>query len=179
MKKKVLLAIGLIVLIVVIAVASYFWYIFFLDLGSDGTLSNKNKTPSSLILVDENKIYATFREGIEVLDDAPGYKFKVINNGVKTSKYRLKIIEIEPNKINDGCTPSTILKTSDLNYQLYLNNQIIKEGKLSELDNAYLDEQELNIDLTNNYELRIWVNSTATEFEGKHYHYKVDIEVDD
>ena len=177
MKKKLLLILGGIFIVLFVLVASYFWYLYFLDLGSDGTLGKKDKNLSSLTLVDQNKLYATYTEGMEIYDNAPGYRFQVINSGLRTAKYRLQLVEIEPSKINDGCTPSSLLKQNELNYQLYFNNQIIKEGNLADLEGDIIDEQEISIDVTNNYELKIWVNSSATNYEGKHYHYKVDIEV--
>ena len=177
MKNKIVL-ICLIVLIVFFSVFSfYFWYHYFLDLGSDGKLSGFDNVNSSLKLIDENKIYVTYEEGIEEPINVNGYKFRVENRGIKTTRYNLIFEEIAPEKVNDGCSNKTLLKAEELNYQLILNGDVISQGRLNKISNDILDSRNINIDVTNSYELKVWLNSTSDNNEGKHYHYKVDLKV--
>lgn len=176
MKKKTMLIIGGIVMIIFIAIASYLWYLYFLDLGTDGKYGRVKKDNSGIVLMDENKIYAVFSSATDYNPSAPGYKFKVINNSVSSADYKLKIVEIKPSQINDGCSEATLLKDSELNYTLLLNGQVLKEGTLGDL-NKVLDTNTITIDSTNSYELKMWINDSAKDFNGNHYHYKVEIEV--
>ena len=176
MKNKPILIILSVVMLIFIIIASYFWYIYFLDLGSDGKYGKIKKDDSAITIVDENKIYAVFSSGVDYDEKAPGYKFKVVNRGLSTVDYVLKIKEISPSTIKDGCTEVTLLKSSELNYTLLFNGQVLKEGTLSDLNNV-LDKNTITIDTSNAYELKMWINDTSTDFNSRHYHYKIEIEV--
>lgn len=175
MKKKSILYGALLILIIFIASATFYWFKYFLDLGSNGTLTNNAK--GTLVLSDENKVYSIYDEDVSHIGDTAGYKFKVENRGVSTERYRLLLKEVSPSKIKDGCTKNTLLKASELHYQLYLNKVLYKEGELDEVSNGVLEERLINIDITDSYELKVWVNDDATNTEGKHYHYEIKLEV--
>lgn len=175
MKKKLLLYVALLILIVFIGSSTYFWFKYFLDLGSNGTLTNNHR--GTLVLSDKNKVYSIYDEDIKDINDIAGYKFNIENRGVSTEKYRLLLKEISPNKVKDGCNKNTLLKASELHYQLYLNKVLYKEGNLDEVANGILEERLINIDITDSYELKVWVNDDVTNSEGKHYHYEIKLEV--
>ena len=41
------------------------------------------------------------------------------------------------------------------------------------INDNILDTRSISKDATNNYELRIYIHEDATDWTGKHYHYKV------
>lgn len=172
--KKSRLLIGLFLMLVFISLASFLWFRYFLDLGSDGTLIKGPNIINGLKIEDENKVYETFKEGMSNGDDVIAYRFKVISTN-QSNKYRIKLVEVSPNKINDGCSDTTLLKREELNYSLKLNGEVIQEGRLDTILDDTLDTRSINIDTTNNYELKIWINEEAKNFNGKHYHYKVEL----
>ena len=172
--KKSRLLVGLFLMLVFILIASFLWFRYFLDLGSDGTLINGSNTINGLKIEDENKVYETFKEGVSNGDDVVAYRFKIVCSN-QSNKYSIKIVEVSPNKVHDGCSDATLLKREELNYSLKLNGELIQEGRLDTLLDDTLDTRSINIDTTNNYELKIWINEEAKDFNGKHYHYKVEL----
>lgn len=175
MNKKIMLALGFIIMIVFIVISSYFWYKFFLDLGSDGEITVNGKKHYDVYLNDKNRVHTVYSE--ETNDNVDGYEFHVGNSGVSTAKYRLLIVKLDPSKVRDGCTKATTIDEYDLNYELYFNEVMISGGVLSNVKDGILDEKTINIDEINNYELKVWLNSNVDNFEGMHYHYEVDLEV--
>lgn len=173
MKGRSFLIIGFICVIIFIVIGSYFWFWFFLDYHSNGRFSNDNIGQGKVILVDVESVNSTDEESKENGDDSPSYIFKVNNNKTSSANYVLYLEETPYNMVNDGCTSETTLQRDDLSYQLTLNGKVIKSGKMTEIKDNILDEQFINIDVSNHYELKIWINEEADAWEGKHYHYKV------
>ncbi len=176
MKNKVIVPILILFIILFSVISFYFWYHYFLRLGSDGNLSGLDKG-NSIVLKDKNKIYATYEEGIEEPINVEGYKFTIENNGPMDARYDLIFVEVPPIQINDGCTNKTLLKPQELNYQLILNNEVINDGRLDQIENKIIDSRKIDGKGTNDYELKVWLNSSSTDNEGKHYHYKVELKV--
>lgn len=174
MKKKAMLNIALVIMIIFVCVSSYFWYKFFLDLGSDGSLIGAGGNRASLVLVAKNQVHTTYDEDDKNIE---GYKFSVQNKGVSTAKYRLVLVELDPREVNDGCTESTMIDAKYLQFELYYNDKVMENGILTELNNGVLVEKNINIDTSDNYELKVWLSNSADDLEGKHYHYKVELEV--
>lgn len=173
---------GLIVILIVFIVcfvflAAYLWYHFFLKLGLDGLLNGANGSNGALVLKAENSVYATYEEGEKEEINIQAYKFKVQNRGIKSARYNLIFTEISPKEANDGCTEVAVLKKDQLKYQLLFNDNVISEGKLNNLENNLLDSRVINPDKTNNYQLKVWLDEEATGNQGKHFHYKVDLQV--
>lgn len=177
MKNKIVVALLIILIICFSCFAFYFWYNYFLRLGSDGKLSGINKENDIVALIDENKIYATYKEGIEEPINVPGYKFRVENRGIQDARYDLIFTEISPSVVNDGCSNKTILRADELNYQLYYNNEVISQGRVDQIKDNILDSRNIIGNDKNNYELKVWLNSSSSNNEGKHYHYKVVLKV--
>lgn len=177
MKNKII-AICLIILIVCFSgFAFYFWFNYFLNLGSDGKLAGTSTEKDLIVLIDENKLYSTYKEGIEEPINVDGYKFRIENRSSKSARYNLVFNEISPNQVNDGCTNKTLLKRDELNYQLLFNNEVISQGRLNQLQNDILDIRNINGDSKNSYELKVWLNSSSENNDGKHFHYKVELKV--
>ena len=85
--------------------------------------------------------------------------------------------EVPFNELDDGCTSDTLLERDQLRYQLVLNGIEIARGPLSELKSNQLDYRLIDVDVKNEYELRVWVPEEAQETDWmlKHYHYKVAV----
>ena len=173
MKGRSSLIIGFICIIIFIVIASIFWFWYFLDYHSNGTLTNTAFGHGKVVLVDIQGVNSTDEESKENGDDSPSYIFRVNNNKTGSANYVLYLEETPYNMVNDGCTTETTLQRSDLSYQLTMNGKIIKSGKMTEIEDNILDKQFINIDASNHYELKIWINEDADKWEGKHYHYKV------
>lgn len=173
MKGRSSLVIGFICVIIFIVIASIFWFWYFLDYHSNGKLTNDAFGHGKVVLVDIQGVNSTDEESKESGDDSPSYIFRVNNNKTSSANYVLYLEETPHNMVNDGCTSGTTLQRNDLSYQLTMNGKIIKYGKMTEIEDNILDKQFINIDASNHYELKIWINEDADEWEGKHYHYKV------
>jgi len=159
-------------MIVFIAFSTYFWYKFFLDLGSDGKLVNGAN--ASIYMTEENNVHTIYSED---MDKVEGYKFNVQNRGISSANYNLLIKELSPEEVKDGCNSSKIIDNNKLNFELYNNGVKVNSGVLGRLQNNVLDSRAIMIDETNRYELCVWLNSDADDLEGMHYHYKVELEV--
>ena len=97
---------------------------------------------------------------------------KILKN---TSNYILYIEDLPANVLNDGCSEDTLLTRNQLKYQLILNDKVIKEDYMTSIKDNILDTREINGKTTNNYSLKIYIHDEATDWVGKHYHYKVSI----
>ena len=175
MKNKIVVGCLIVLIIFFSILAFYFWYNYFLKLGSDGNLSGLNQENEIIKLIDENKVYATYKEGIEEPINVEGYKFRIENRSNNNVRYNLTFVEVSPNQVNDGCSKKTLLKADELNYQLIHNEQIISQGKVSQISDKVFEERNINGKSSNSYELKVWLNSSSDNNEGKHFHYKVEL----
>lgn len=98
------------------------------------------------------------------------YEFQVSNNGDVNTNYKVIIKDIKDDK-------GTMLKRSQLRYELKLNGIIIKKQSMSKIEDNVLDARTISKNKTNKYELKVWVPQSAekTDWMNKYYHYKVDI----
>ena len=177
MKNKVLIVCAGLLLLIFLVFGTYCWYLYFLRISGGLSSSNnsKNLQLGSIVFKDYgNSVYDSDAEIIEDnnIEKVPSYKFDVINEGDK-SIYKLYIEDLPANMIDDGCTEDTILKRDQLKYQLKFNNEIIKEDYLANIKDNILDEREIEKNITNSYELKIYIHDEATNWTAKHYHYKV------
>lgn len=175
MKGKVVFAVGFISVIIFIFVSAYFWYLYFLDLHNDGKLNNNSNQIGRLVMVDISGVNATNEKSKEDGSDTPSYVFRIDNRKTGSTDYNLYIEDTPYNLVTDGCSPETTLRRSDLSYQLKLNGRIVKQGLMIDIEDNLLDTRHINIDVSNQYELTVWINENATDWEGKHYHYKVTL----
>lgn len=178
MKNRINVIVMIIFIVCFCTLAFYFWFNYFINLGTNGRLSGVNTQNSTLVFTDENKIYASFKEGIEEPIDVDGYNFKIENKGNKEVRYELMFTEILPIQVNDGCSNKTTLRADELNYQLSLENKVISQGRVDQIAGKTLDLRTIDGLKTYNYTLKVWLNSSSENNEGKHYHYNVDLRVD-
>ncbi len=126
-------------------------------------------------------------KGVTLIDSFPlsdkdgkninSYSFEVKNTGDNQGKYSLLIEDLPIGKIDDGCTKDTLLTRSQLHYQLLLNGKQIALDSLDKVKLNVLTEQSIAKNATQKYELRVWVGEDAkpTDWENKHYHYRVSL----
>ena len=174
MKNKVLIVTaGLLLLIV----GTYYWYLFFLRASNNyGGATNTNNRAGNIVMDDSgNKVYDTDADNYEGdnISDIPPYTFTIKNTDAKGGSYTLYIEDVPINSINDGCTEFSLLERNQLNYQLILNDKVIKQDSLNNIKDNILDRRSIEGNKTNVYELRIYIKEDATDWRDKHYHYKV------
>ncbi len=178
MKNKFLVILAGILLVIILIIGTYAWYLFFLRGSANYSINYNSKylQSGSLLFKDYgNSVYDANAESIkdDVVSNVPAYAFDVINTGKNNEKYNLYIEDLPVNSIHDGCTEATLLERNQLKYQLKLNGEIIKDDYLSNIADNILDTRNLAGDKTNSYELRIYIHDKASDWTGKHYHYKV------
>ena len=173
MKNKVIFIVGTICLVIVMAIASYLWYIYFGEYENKIIAENKGlEFIRGVELINSgsiNYVNATVLDTEEVI---PTYYFRVKNNADKDFNYE---VFLENSNEDDGCTESTRFKREDLQYELKLDNRVIKTGILSELKNDLLDSNVIKGKSINDYSIRIWLNDDLTDYENKHFHYIITL----
>lgn len=179
MKNKVLLISAGLLLFIFLVFGTYAWYLFFLRASANFPINdNAHLKDGDIALLDKgNNVYETDAESMEDEDimAVTPYLFKVKNTSSNSDNYTLYIEDIPLNLIQDGCTSETLLTRDMLKYELRLNGKIIKKDYLSKIRDNILDERSIEADMTNEYELRIYIHEYAEDWGNKHYHYKVVI----
>ena len=170
MKNKTVFKLAFISLFVFIIVATYFWFLYFKDY--EGTVT-KEKVRLELINNGGINYINAVPEDLE--ENIPTYYFRIKNNSLEDVKYDIFLQSVSPSDVNDGCSEGMIFSTTELNYELKLDNKVIKKGVLSSLNNNILDNNVVSGDSINDYSLRIWLNEKADDSLLKHYHYIVSI----
>ena len=124
-----------------------------------------------------NSVYDAKAESIEDnnVSHVPAYNFQIINTTNQKKIYKVFIEDLPVNMVDDGCTEDTLLDRSQLKYQLSLNGNVIKEDKLNTINDNILDSEEIEPNTSNDYSLKIYIHDEATNWFGKHYHYKISI----
>ncbi len=173
MKNKKIFTIGIVCLTIFIIIASYLWYLYF------------NEYEGHLLSQNENTV---FLRGVELVNSGsidyinalpgdspsiiPTYYFRVKNNSNKNYDY---VLHIENASASDGCTPDTTFSRDELEYELKLDNIVIKSGNLSSIRNNILDVNTISQNSVKDYSLRIWLKDGLVDYEKKHFHYVVNI----
>ena len=170
MKNKTVFKIAFISLIIFVIIATYFWFLYFNDLEGSTT-----KEKIRLELINNGGINYINAVVNDLEENIPNYYFRVKNNTDDNINYEIILQTVSPREVNDGCSDGTLFNSNELNYELKLDNKIIKTGVLSSLSNSILDGNNVKGNSINDYSLRIWLNEKATDTLSKHYHYIVSI----
>ena len=170
MKNKTVFKLAFISLIIFIVVATYFWFLYFRDY--DGSIV---KEKIRLELINNGGIDYINAIPNDLDENIPTYYFRIKNNSEEDIKYDVFLQNVSPNAVKDGCTDSTIFSSNELNYELKLDNKVIKSGVLSMISNGILDNNKVSGNAINDYSLRIWLNDKAEDSLLKHYHYTVSV----
>lgn len=163
LKKNKLLIIPIILLVLIIILGvTYAWLIQVVN----STKVNRIKATSGLNLVLDDRtsngielIYAIPQSNEQGLENE-AYTFKVINNGNINARYKLYLEdeEIEGEKLsNDKIKYSLVRNNNDENPRL-LSTTIIN-------DRREIEDTVINGGKTNNYTLRLWIDSEASQSE--------------
>lgn len=177
MKNKVLLISAAFLLFIFLVYGTYFWYLFFLKASGNFEINKNNSLKSGDIYLkdDGNGVYDTDADIIESdeVDSVIPYKFIIKNEGNKQGNYDLYIEDLPINAVNDGCTTETLLDRSQLKYQLKEDGKVVGDDYLSNVSDNILYSSDIKANNEKKYELRIYIHDEATNFEKKHYHYKI------
>ena len=169
MKKKIFLMFGGILLFTFIVFTSFLWYkvFYYGDLGKVNNLQVQKVSDEANL--SEN-LFPMTKEEADIL--VSNYKFSVKNINDFKSRYEVVYKEI------NGSSNQQLSK-NQLNYELLLNDKLIKKGNLESLENNILDERYIMSNHTNKYELKIYIsNSTKnSNWQNKKYSYTVNINV--
>ena len=180
MKNKILIFCGFMILLIFIAFGTYFWYLYFLKTSSIYS-SNSDDTMQvvgDISLIDNgNNVYDSDADNLDGDDvsSIEAYVFNVKNDSNSKKNYTLYIEDVNANKVKDGCTEDTLLKRSQLRYQLILDETVIKEEDFDNIKDNILDERQIEGNSVNHYKLRVYIKESADNWVGKHYHYKVTL----
>lgn len=177
MKKTILLILSGLILFAFILLISILWYNFFYNNNeSINTISSINIQLGDNNTIDEDYLMSTSETDISSITP---YEFSVMNEGEASITYEVKI---EDKAITDNTDylNKELISRNLLMYQLSLNNQVIKEGKLSELEENTLDTRNISANQINNYELRIYVESSIQDsLLNKYYHFNINIQTEE
>ena len=170
MKNRTVFKLAFVSLLIFVVVATYFWFLYFKDY--EGVMTHEKVR---LELINNGGINYINATPDDLEDVIPTYYFRIKNNADDKIKYDIFLQNVSPSEVNDGCSADMIFNTNQLNYELKLDNKVIKSGILSSLNNNILDSNVILANSINDYSLRIWLNENARENLLKHYHYIVSI----
>ncbi len=173
MKNKSVFSVAIISLVFFIGIASYLWYLYFHEY--EGKLMDENCKPEFSREVELLNTGSTSYNEAKVDDtdsSIPTYYFSVKNNSSNDFNY---VILFENSEVNDGCTAATRLERSELEYELRLDNKIIKTASLDTLIDNILDTNIIKGNSVNDYSLKIKLKSDAVDYQNKHFHYLINI----
>lgn len=103
------------------------------------------------------------------------YTFKINNIGTEDAKYKLSIIDDATKYERDGCS-SEKLPWSVIKYSVKKNDGQNNIGILAD-NNGIIDSSTIKANSTDNYEVRLWISSTAgNEIANLHLHAKIKIQ---
>lgn len=161
---------GIICAGIFILFATYFWYLYFHEF--EGYVLSTNVRIELI-----NSGHVDYINAI-VHDDEkniPTYYFRVKNSVGLPVYYDILINDVSPSQANDGCSDETLFTRGELDYELKLDNKVLKTGTLSDLKDNILDSNEIENTGVNDYSLRIYLNENAKNTLDKHYHYTITL----
>ena len=171
MVKKRIFTIGIISLIIFIGLASYLWYLYFKDYETKLLSQNENSGfVKGVELINSGAIDYINATTADDYNVVPSYYFRVKNNSENDYNY---VLYIENVAGDDGCTSDTTFARSELEYELKLDNKVIKSGNLGTIVNNVLDINVVAKSSSNDYALKIWLKNDITDYASKHFHYAV------
>ena len=171
MSEKKVYVVGVISLVIFMIFASILWYLYFNDYEKKLLSQNENtEFTRGVELINSGEV--NYLNATNTDDDSliPTYYFRVKNSTDKNYNY---VLYFENATSNDGCTPATTFTRDDLEYELKLDNKVIKSGSLSTIKNNELDVNIVNANSVNDYSLKVRLKESVTDYENKHFHYIV------
>ena len=173
MKNKSVFTVAMICLAIFIVIASYLWYLYFHDYEGKLIAENpKMEFVRGVELVNTGNIDYVNAKPIDNDSLVPTYYFSVKSHSNKDYDY---VIVLENANGNDGCSEDTLLKRDELEYELKLDNKVIKVAGLETLSNNILDTNIIKSNGVNDYSLKIRIKNGVTDYEKKHFHYVINM----
>ena len=171
--KKVLIPIITVITILVIGV-TYAWLTQVLS----GTKVNRIKAGTLELVLDDttsngiNIEYAIPQSDNQGLNNTP-YTFSVINNGTINAEYKLFLEdeEIEGTRLSDSNIKYSLVRNNSNEEAKLLSTSIVDEKR--EIESTIIDAGD-----TNNYSLKIWIDSEATKEEVANKVFKAKIKLE-
>lgn len=170
MKNRKIFKIAFLSISVFIIFTTYFWYLYFHE--AEGEIVKANVR---LELINSGRVNYIDAVPEDNESDIPTYYFRVKNNVDTSINYEIIITDVNAYDANDGCTDALMFKRDELEYELKLDNKVIRSGLLSDIKSNILDDNKINGVGVNDYSLRIWLaKDTKTSFD-RHYHYIINL----
>lgn len=159
---------------------------FFAYYRSGKTQSGIYTANLNIVVNDEASIGINDENAFPVYDEVgkktDPYMFTLENLGSVAANYVMKLVPDTDSISKDLCSDN-LLDDKVVKFQLIKDGVIVKEARLSELDDYVIDSGFIGlVDDANSYsyQLRLWIASDAgKEVMGKHYHGKIQVEVID
>ena len=171
MKHKNVIVVGIFSLIIFMGIASYLWYVYFTKY-EEVELAKNEKTEfiKTVELINSGSTTYLNATNIDADETIPVYYFRVKNSSNKNFNYTLYF----QNAVgNDGCTEETTFNRDELEYELKLDNKVIKSGGLETISNNELDINTVAGNSVNDYSLKVKIKENFTDYENKHFHYTI------
>ena len=146
------------------------WYRYFGD-----TEKNVLEKNVRIELINNGKIDYLNAIPLDDIEVIPTYYFRVRNNVDVPVKYEILISDIDSITADDGCMEGGLFTREEISYELFKDNKSIRKGKLSEISDNILLNDEMKGSMTNDYAFRAWLNENAKDTIEKHYHYVINI----
>ncbi len=105
----------------------------------------------------------------------PTYYFRVKNNVEAPVYYDILLNDVSASEAGDGCSDGTLFTREELDYELKLDNKVLRTGTLSDLKENILDSNEMENVGVNDYSIRIYLNEKAKNTLDRHYHYTITL----
>ncbi len=173
MKNKNVLTIAVVCLFIFTGISSYLWYLYFYDYEQKLIdASPAMKFVKGVELINSGNINYVNANAFDDENMIPTYYFSVKNHSDRDYNY---IILLEDTEGKDGCTEATRLTRNELEYELTLDNEVIKAGDLSLLDKNILDSNIIKVNETHDYSFKLRIKENAENYEGKHFHYIINM----
>lgn len=140
----------------------------------------------NIIVNDEESLGINDTNSFPVYDEVgrktDPYEFTLENLGSVAANYVMKLVPDTEAISKDLCSDN-LLADESLKIQLIKDGVVVKESRISELDDYVIDSGFIGLVdgvKSYSYELRMWIASDAgKEIMGRHYHGKIQVEVID
>ena len=148
-----------------------------------GTKDNQVTSGTLILELDDEEGTTVSLTGAMPTSDTKGktltpYTFTLRNTGTLNSRYRIKL-EVDNAAITKDKCEANLLDAHNIRLVLTKNDSMQDVTNYDSLTDSVIDEDILNANDSNDYELRMWIDSSVTDpalVNGKHFHVKVVVD---
>lgn len=171
MKSKSIISVGIFSLLIFTISASFLWYLYFVDCETKVLAQNKKfDFVRGVELVNGGSTTYLDATNNDNEENIPVYYFRVKNSTDSDFNY---VIYFENAEVNDGCTKETTLSREELEFELTLDNKVIRSGGLEIIHNNILDVNTILKNSVNDYSIKVKIKPDTNNYANKHFHYKI------